>query len=88
MNETVARFIVGLAGAHLAVGVLLLPWWYARGLARLDAGAKGGPWGFRLLISPALVALWPFLIGRAVRGGGHPAEERNAHRCASHREGA
>jgi hypothetical protein len=62
------------------VGVLLLPWWHWRGLSRLDVAAGKGPWGFRGLISPGLVALWPWLLMRARRAKGHPRTETNAHR--------
>jgi len=62
---------------------MLLPWWHVRGLRRFDASAGTGPWGFRVLISPGLVALWPWLLARARSGAGHPHAERNAHRDAA-----
>lgn len=76
----VASCLVYLGYTYLAAGILLLPWWHRRGLARLDAAAGAGPWGFRLLVSPGLVALWPWLLRRARSGDGHPPPERNAHR--------
>ena len=42
-------------------------------------------WGFKLLIVPGAVALWP-LLWRRVRAGG-PAAERNAHDRAAARAG-
>ena len=75
-----ASCFVYLGYVYLGVGVLLLPWWHRRGLARLDAAAGAGPWGFRVLISPGLVALWPWLLLRARAAHGHPRPERNAHR--------
>ncbi len=83
MPPLLALWLVRAAYAYLAVGLLLLPWWHARGLRRLDAAAGEGPWGFRVLISPALVALWPWLLPRAWRGTGRPPTERNAHRAAA-----
>lgn len=80
MSTSAALWIARLIYAYLAVGVVLLPWWHWRGLARLDRAAADGPWGFRVLISPGLVALWPWLLARAVRGPGHPPPESNAHR--------
>lgn len=62
---------------------MLLPWWHVRGLRRFDASAGTGPWGFRVLISPGLVAQWPWLLARARSGAGHPHAERNAHRDAA-----
>ena len=75
----VAWFLYG----YLAVGIVLLPWWQLKGLARLDAATAHAPWGFRVLVSPGLIALWPFLLSRAIKGTGHPPVERNAHRCAA-----
>ena len=78
-----ATWLVRAAYAYVAVGLLLLPWWHLRGLRRLDTSAATGPWGFRVLISPGLVALWPWLLARARKGTGHPRTERNAHRATA-----
>lgn len=75
-----AKALVRLFYVYLLIGGLLLPWWHARGLRRLDATAATGPWGFRVLISFGLVALWPWLLARACRTSGHPEAEHNAHR--------
>ncbi len=66
--------------AYVGAGFILLPWWHWAGLRRIDATAAAGPWGFRMLISFGLVALWPWLVRRAWRATGHPPAERNAHR--------
>lgn len=83
MSLLLATWLVRAAYAYLVLGLLLLPWWHRRGLGRLDAAAGTGPWGFRVLISPGLVALWPWLLARARPGTGRPAAERNAHRAAA-----
>ena len=83
MSLLIARWVVRAAYAYAMIGIALLPWWQARGLRRLDAAAGAGPWGFRVLVSPGLVALWPWLLRRAGRGTGHPPVERNAHRAAA-----
>jgi len=83
MPVEIATWLVRAFYVYVGVGLLLLPWWHWRGLRRLDETAAKGPWGFRLLISPGLVALWPVMLQRARRGTGHPAEERNAHRTWS-----
>lgn len=61
----VAAALYALAGLAFAVA------FHRRGLARLDPAAAGGGLGFRLLITPGLIALWPVLAWRwrrAVRG--------------------
>jgi len=80
MPIEIAVWLVRLGYGYIAIGLLLLPWWHLRGLQRLDHAAGSGPWGFRVLVSPGLVALWPWLLTSAVRGSGEPEEECNAHR--------
>jgi hypothetical protein len=64
------------AGAVFAVAFVLT------GAARLDEAARGATWGFRLVIVPGAVALWPWLAWRWARGG--VREEHNPHRdCAA-----
>lgn len=83
MPEPLANVLVRLAYLYAIVGLVLLPWWHWRGLARLDLAAGRGGWGFRLLVSPGLVGLWPVLLPAALRGGGRPRVERNAHRAGA-----
>jgi hypothetical protein len=55
----------------LAVGVPLVH----RGVDRVDASAKGASIGFRLLILPGTVALWPLMAAKWIKApevGGHP----------------
>ncbi len=52
---------------YLALGLRFAIAFQWRGLAALDAGTHGAGWGFRLLITPGLVALWPLLTLRAHR---------------------
>ena len=85
MSLELARWLVRASYLYFAIGAVLLPWWHIRGLRRLDASAAGGPWGFRVMISPGLVALWPWLIARARKGDGHPRVEQNAHRRQTQR---
>lgn len=80
MNVETATWLVRVLYAYVGVGALLLPWWHWRGLGRLDTAARRGAWGFRVLISPGLVALWPWMLARAWRGTGQTPEENNAHR--------
>ena len=77
-----AEWLVGLFGLYVALGIgfaLLFHW---RGLARVDRSAALSTWGFRIMITPGVVALWPLLALRWARGNGVPKPERNAHRDA------
>ena len=70
-------------GAYLAAGVLFAVPFLLVGAGRLDADAREGTWGFRLLVLPGVVALWPLLARRWMRGD--QAEERSPHRSAARR---
>lgn len=80
MPLQIAAWLVRLGYAYLAVGLVLLPWWHLRGLRRMDHTTANGSWGFRVFISPGLVALWPWLLANAAIGNGEPEAECTAHR--------
>ncbi len=66
--ETVTAVLEGVAlyfgaGAVFALVFLLI------GLTRIDHGAKGAGLGFRLMILPGLIALWPLMLIRWLSGG-------------------
>ena len=54
-------FIYGLAGFAFAIVFVTL------GAARVDPAAARAPIGFRLLISPGSLALWPLLLNMWIR---------------------
>jgi hypothetical protein len=76
-----ARLLVDLAAAYVAIGLLFAPWFVWRGVGRIDPHAQDATLGFRLIIAPGAVALWPLLLGRLLSGRTAPPEERNAHRA-------
>jgi hypothetical protein len=76
----VARALVAVLAAWVAIGVLVATAFVARGAARVDREAHGGTLGFKLLIFPACVALWPLLLFRWRRANGEAPREHNAHR--------
>ena len=83
--QILATALVINLGIYLAVGVLFAPLFAFRGAKRIDPGADPGTLGFRLLILPGAVLLWPLLLFRWLRGPATPPEERNAHRVAARR---
>lgn len=72
-------FLTAVA-TYLIIGVLFGIYFVAAGVQRIDKAVRGAPLGFRLIILPASVALWPLLIGRLLQGSLSPRIERNAHR--------
>lgn len=71
-----ARVILLLTGAYALVGLLVAIAFAARGVDRVDAGARSAPAGFRLLIIPGAAALWPVVLrwwARADARGASPS---------------
>lgn len=52
------------AGLYLAAGLLFATAFVSSGVQRVDPAARGAGLGFRLLIFPGVVALWPWLAIR------------------------
>ena len=82
----IAAVILVFLGAYLACGLLFaLPFAFL-GVGRIDPHASHGSWGFRLLIIPGALALWPILLRRWAKGIHEPPEERTAHRRVANDE--
>jgi hypothetical protein len=58
---------VALAGAYVAAGALFAVAFAIWGVSRVDPVAREGTIGFRLIILPGTVALWPLLAARWMR---------------------
>jgi len=71
--------------SYLAAGVLFAIPFAIAGADRIDPAAHGSTKGFRAMIVPGAIALWPLLLARWIRGVKTPLE-RNAHRDAAQRE--
>lgn len=77
-----AEVVVLLCTVYIACGLAFAPLFAWRGVSRIDPAAKTAGLGFRLIILPGVVALWPVLLWRW-RAGRQPPPERNAHRDAA-----
>ena len=63
---TLARVVL----AYTGVGVLFALPFAAWGAGRLDPAARGADWGFRLVVVPGAVTLWPWLLVRWLQAAG------------------
>lgn len=61
MLETISTVVVILAVGYALVGLLFAFPFLMRGAGRIDPAAQEGSRGFRLMILPGTVALWPIL---------------------------
>jgi membrane protein implicated in regulation of membrane protease activity len=74
-----AAFLILLA-IYLACGFLFAVPFVLVGVKKIDPHAAHGSWGFRLLIFPGAMTLWPLLLRRWKNGVHAPPEEKTAHR--------
>ena len=88
MAIEIARLGLNVVGLYLTVGLVFAPVFLLRGVHRIDSSARDGTKGFRVLVFPGVVALWPLLALRWRSGAGDPPEERGAHRQCAQRAGA
>mgnify|MGYP001367912503 CR=1 FL=1 len=80
LTLTTAIWLVRFAASYLLIGVAFSMPFVLRWAGRLDPVAAHGTRGFRLLILPGVVLLWPLLALRLLRGDTSPPMERTAHR--------
>lgn len=83
MGQQSAEIIVLIFGSYVALGILVAPFLIFRGAQRFDAAAADSTLGFRLVVLPGAVLLWPLLLRRFLKGNGSPPTENNAHRARS-----
>ena len=82
MLQQIMSWVVTGLMLYLGAGLVFSVAFVFAGVNRLDPVARRSSWGFRVLILPGSVALWPLLLRRWVLGR-PPPEERNAHRLAA-----
>jgi hypothetical protein len=71
----IAETILSVCLLYLTCGVLLGVPFVLRGVERIDDATRGTSLGFRLLLLPGSIALWPLLAAnwwRALKRGEHP----------------
>lgn len=80
MLETVAKVFVDVLAVYVGLGILFAFTFVTAGVARLDPEARGSTWGFRAIIFPGVVAFWPLLLSRWMRGITEPPAQKDPHR--------
>jgi membrane protein implicated in regulation of membrane protease activity len=79
----IAAALLIVLGIYLLCGLVFAVPFVVVGVKRIDPHALHGSWGFRLLIFPGAMALWPLLLRRWLSGIHEPPEESTAHRRAA-----
>lgn len=67
MSAEFFKSLLQAGAAYLVVGSLFAVPFHWRGLHAIDAGSHDAGVGFRLLITPGIIALWPLLALRWLR---------------------
>ena len=87
MNIHAATLVVDLVAIYVGLGLLFAVPFVLWGAGRVDPVARESSWGFRLVVVPGVVALWPLLAKRWLFGPHGPPAEKNAHRLAAAKNG-
>ena len=56
------QILLTVAAAYLALGVLFVIPFLMKGLNKVDEGAHGSTIGFKIIIIPGVIVLWPVLL--------------------------
>ncbi len=49
---------------YLIAGILFAVFFLSKGIHKIDTAAHGSGWGFKLIILPGTIVLWPVLLNK------------------------
>jgi hypothetical protein len=81
MEQRVTRAIIVMGiiliiiAAYLAVGFLFAIPFVLKGVDRIDEGAHGAGWAFRLIIIPGIMVFWPLLLRKWIHISKHTSND-------------
>ncbi|MEO0513028.1 MAG: hypothetical protein AAF108_09055 [Planctomycetota bacterium] len=70
--KAAVELILLVLGGYLAVGVVAGTFLAFVGVNRFDPAARRGNLWFRVAVLPGLAALWPLVLGRAIKARSTP----------------
>ncbi len=66
MIESAFGILLKITAAYGVAGVAIAIWFFARQIKRLDLATASGSLGFRVLVAPGIIALWPLVLLKAL----------------------
>ena len=69
--ETVVSIIFIILAVYLAFGLLFALIFIFKGIEKIDTSAHGASRGFKIIIIPGIMALWPVLLNKWIKAP-HP----------------
>jgi hypothetical protein len=67
MPETVISVLLFIMAAYLIAGIFFTIPFQVMGLKKIDEGVHGSSIGFRIIIVPGCILLWPFLLRKWIK---------------------
>ena len=80
MSTTIASWIWTIIGIYLVLGILFAVLFLFIRLEKSDPAAAGSTKGFKAIILPGVILMWPTLLKRWIKGINEPPEEKSPHR--------
>ena len=65
--------ILVIVAVYLFAGLVFAIPFVIKGVAKIDEGAHGSKWGFRIIIIPGTIVFWPFLLKKWMKSHNRPA---------------
>jgi hypothetical protein len=54
--------ILAIVAIYLFAGLVFAIPFVSKGVTKIDEGAHGSTWGFRIIIIPGVIVFWPLLL--------------------------
>ncbi len=80
MSIAMANAVASALGFYLVLGALYGLYFISFGAGAMVPAARGAGLGFRLMILPGAILLWPVLLARLIRGFPRPEPPRTLRR--------
>ena len=78
--QSIAGSLVAIFYGYAALGIVFAITFLSIGISRVDHEAQGAGLGFRLIIAPGVIALWPLLAYHWLAGLTEPPQQKDSHR--------